>query len=152
MLKTGSVAPDFSVPLHTGEMFRLSEYRGRKHVVLYFYPKDFTTGCTEQACTFSDHSRESALLEAMIIGISADGNESHRKFAAAHKLQFPLGADENRAVSRMYDALRFGVWPLRVTYVIDKIGVIRNVIHYEIAIHRHWESVIDILREIEVKQ
>lgn len=152
MLKIGSEAPDFSVPLHSGETFHLSEYRGRKHVVLYFYPKDFTKGCTEQACAFSDHSREIALLGAAIIGISPDDNESHRKFAATHRLQFPLGSDENRRVTRLYGALRFGIWQLRITYVIDKRGIIRKTIHHEFLIGKHWQSVITALRELEANQ
>ena len=98
MLNVGSQAPDFSVPLHTGEIFRLSDYHGRKNVVLYFYPRDFTKGCTEQACTFSSHFLEIAALDAVIIGISSDTLESHRKFAAEYSLQFPLGADANRSV------------------------------------------------------
>lgn len=149
MLRAGSEAPDFSLPLHTGEMFRLSEYRGKKNVVLYFYPKDFTTGCTAQACSFSDHFSEIVSLDALILGVSPDSEESHRRFARTHDLRFPLASDGQRSVMRMYGALQFGIRRLRVTYVIDKYGIIRGVAHHEILIEKHWKSVITILREIE---
>jgi len=152
MLKSGQVAPDFFVPLHTGETFRLSEYRGQKHVVLFFYPKDFTAGCTTQACSFSNHIPDIRMLNAAVIGLSADSTESHRKFAQSNSLQFPLGSDRNWNVARMYGALRFGIWPLRITYVIDKAGIIRKAIHHEIMIMKHWQSVISVLREIEAQR
>ena len=148
MLKIGSEAPDFSVPLHTGEIFRLSDQHGRNRVILYFYPKDFTAGCTAQACMFSEHFREITALDVVIIGISADNMDSHRKFAAAHNLQFPLGSDEKRSVMKLYEALRFGIMPLRVTYIIDKAGVIRGAAHHELLIDRHWQSVITVLSQI----
>jgi peroxiredoxin Q/BCP len=151
MLKVGSQAPDFSVPVQTGETFRLSEFRGKKNVVVYFYPKDFTKGCTAQACSFSDHFSEIASLDAMVIGISPDGEESHRKFAGTHSLRFPLGSDSQRTVLRLYEALQFGIRRLRVTYIIDKTGTIRGVAHHEILIEKHWKSVITVLREIEKK-
>jgi len=151
MLKIGSEAPDFSVPLHTGQMFRLSEYRGRNNVVLFFYPKDFTTGCTAEACAFSDHLDEMSGQSAVVIGISADSTQRHLEFAKEKHLRFPLGSDENRSVMKLYGAVRFGM-PLRVTYVIDKSGLIRGAAHHEILISNHLQSAISVLRDIEAKK
>ncbi len=151
MLKVGTEAPDFSIPLHSGKTFQLSDYRGKRNVVLYFYPKDFTTGCTAEACAFSDHLDEIAGLNAVVLGVSADSTRRHVEFATEMKLRFTLGSDERRVVMRQYEAIRFGM-PLRITYVIDKSGFVRGAVHHEILIKNHLRSAISILRNIEGKK
>lgn len=148
MLDVGSIAPDFSVPLSSVGKFRLSDCRGKKHVVLYFYPKDFTTVCTRQACLFSDHSDEIESLDAILLGISADSSERHREFIKALNLNFPLGTDTDNSVARMYNVFRLGFRRLRVTYVIDKAGIIAGALHHELFIDNHWKSVIAVLRNL----
>ena len=120
MLNIGIPAPDFTLPDQNGELHTLSQYRG-KRVVLYFYPKDNTSGCTKQACGFAElypHFREKG---AVILGVSRDSVASHKKFEEKFGLPFPLLSDPNRAVHEMYD-----VWKEKKTYGKVSMGVIRT--------------------------
>lgn len=146
----GDLAPDFQLPLHTGEEFRLSNYRGRKNVVLYFYPRDFTWGCTKEGCLFSSNIREIEQMGALIIGISADTIDSHRKFAEENNFVFPLASDEHMEVCRNYRTLWLrGLAIRRMTYIIDKQGIIRGKTHHELLIDRHWNYVLRVLNELD---
>jgi peroxiredoxin Q/BCP len=149
--REGEVAPDFQARLSTGEEFRLSEFRGRKSVVLSFYPKDFTSGCTSQACSYRDNFDRVKDLGALIVGISGDGVATHKEFASAFNLPYPLISDRDRSISRLYGAARFGgsFLPLkRVTFVIDKEGIIRKVAHHEFAVGKHIGAITDCLQEL----
>ncbi len=128
MLRVGQAAPDFTLKTTTGAPFRLSEQRGR-HVVLYFYPKDDTPGCTAQACSFRDQYEDFKDLGAEVVGISSDSEKSHQKFTDKHQLPFVLLADEQGAVRKLYKVPRalLGLLPGRVTYVIDKKGIIQYI-------------------------
>ncbi|ALW86027.1 alkyl hydroperoxide reductase [Hymenobacter sedentarius] len=128
MLQVGQPAPDFTLKTTTGETFRLSELRGR-HVVLYFYPKDDTPGCTAEACSFRDQYEDFQDLGAEVVGISSDSEKSHQKFTAKHNLPFQLLADEKGEVRKLYEVPRalLGLLPGRVTFVIDKKGVIQYI-------------------------
>ena len=128
MLQLGQPAPDFTLNTTTGQPFRLSQLRGR-HVVLYFYPKDDTPGCTAQACSFRDQYEDFKDLGAEVVGISSDSEKSHQKFTAKHKLPFELLADERGEVRKLYEVPRalLGLLPGRVTYVIDKKGIVRYI-------------------------
>ncbi|WP_200875582.1 peroxiredoxin [Hymenobacter sp. IS2118] len=128
MLKLGQPAPDFTLKTTTGESFQLSSLRGR-HVVLYFYPKDDTPGCTAQACSFRDQYEDFKDLGAEVVGISSDSEKSHQKFTAKHRLPFQLLADEKGDVRKLYEVPRalLGLLPGRVTYVIDSEGIIRYI-------------------------
>jgi peroxiredoxin Q/BCP len=122
----GSKAPDFTLPSQSGEMVSLKDFLGEKVVILYFYPKDDTPGCTKEACAFRDEHEEFGKLDAEVIGVSSDSVESHRRFAEKHDLSFTLLSDGGGKVRRMYGVPNtFGVFPGRVTYVIDEAGVIR---------------------------
>ncbi|SFP82822.1 peroxiredoxin [Hymenobacter arizonensis] len=128
MLQVGQPAPDFTLKTTTGDTFRLSALRGR-HVVLYFYPKDDTPGCTAQACSFRDQYEDFKDLGAEVVGISSDSEKSHQKFTAKHNLPFELLADEKGEVRKLYEVPRalLGLLPGRVTYVIDKNGIIQYI-------------------------
>ncbi|WP_426062114.1 peroxiredoxin [Hymenobacter sp. B1770] len=128
MLQVGQPAPDFTLKTTTGGTFRLSALRGR-HVVLYFYPKDDTPGCTAQACSFRDQYEDFQDLGAEVVGISSDSEKSHQKFTAKHNLPFQLLADEKGDVRKLYEVPRalLGLLPGRVTYVIDKNGIIQYI-------------------------
>jgi peroxiredoxin Q/BCP len=128
MLQVGQPAPDFSLKTTSGDTFRLSSLRGR-HVVLYFYPKDDTPGCTAQACSFRDQYEDFKDLGAEVVGVSSDSEKSHQKFTAKHRLPFELLADESGDVRKLYEVPRamLGLLPGRVTFVIDKKGVIRYI-------------------------
>ncbi len=130
MLELGSQAPDFDLEDQTGTHHRLSDYRGR-WVVLYFYPKDDTPGCTKEACGFRDAGAALAELDAVVLGVSADDRESHARFATKYQLDFPLLVDPDKQVleayhaygeKRMYGRVYQGV--LRVTYLIGPDGSI----------------------------
>ncbi len=118
-------AKDFNLPDENGEYHRLSDYKG-KWVVLYFYPKDQTPGCTKEACEFRDNLEELRKLGAVILGVSKDSVASHKKFSEKHHLNFPILSDESRETIKAYKA--WGViGTLRTTYLIDKKGTIRKV-------------------------
>lgn len=130
MLATGTKAPDFQLPDQDGKMHTLAEYRGKK-VILYFYPKDNTPGCTKQACGYSERMPQFAEKGAVILGISKDTVASHKKFADKYGLAFTLLADPERSVIEAYDVWKekknygktaMGV--VRTTYLIDEEGVI----------------------------
>lgn len=143
MLKTGSVAPNFTATLDDGSPFELSAYKGEKHVVLYFYPKDFTAGCTAQACSFRDNYARIADYGAVIIGVSADSERSHASFKDRYALPFPLIADPKREVHRLYEATELIPWITpRLTYVIDRAGVIRAAIRHDFRVNEHVPEVI----------
>jgi peroxiredoxin Q/BCP len=124
-LMIGVEAPDFVLPSDTGKAVRLSEFRG-KRVILYFYPKDDTIGCTTQACGFRDHYPEILERNAVVLGVSPDSAESHRKFKTKHDLPFVLLVDADHLVARSY-----GVWSglgmIRSHFVIDEKGVLEDI-------------------------
>ena len=116
----GSVAPDLTLPADDGSMVRLSDLRGRR-VVLYFYPKDDTPGCTTQACGFRDNYVEISEKDAVVFGISPDGVNSHVKFRTKFDLPFRLLADEEHKVAELY-----GVWGVKSMYGKTYLGIIRS--------------------------
>ena len=130
MLNIGTVAPDFTLPDQNGEPHRLSDYRGRK-VILYFYPKDNTAGCTKQACNFKELMPQFREKGAVILGVSKDSVASHKRFEEKYGLPFTLLSDEEKTVIQAYDVWKekknygkvtMGV--VRTTYLIDEKGVI----------------------------
>ena len=129
MLETGTRAPEFTLADQNGEMHSLSDYRGQK-VVLYFYPKDMTSGCTSQACNFRDLYPQIREKGAVVLGVSKDSVESHKRFEEAHGLPFTLLSDTELSTIRAYDVLRPGKdgkptkSMIRSTYLIDEDGVI----------------------------
>lgn len=120
MLQVGDMAPDFALPSDSGATVRLSDFRGRR-VILYFYPKDDTPGCTTQSCGFRDSYPAIAERNAVVLGVSPDGVASHQKFKAKHGLPFTLLADEGHAVAEAY-----GVWGERSMYGRKYMGIIRS--------------------------
>lgn len=133
-LEAGQAAPDFEAKNQNGETIKLSDYRGKK-VVLYFYPKDNTPGCTAESCNLRDNYEELLKQGYVVLGVSPDSEASHQKFIAKHELPFDLIADTEKEVHNKY-----GVWgekkmygktymgTLRTTFVIDEDGTIAEVI------------------------
>ena len=133
MLEVGTKAPDFELPDQNGELHKLSEYLGKK-VILYFYPKDNTSGCTKQACGFSERYPQICEKGAVVLGVSKDSVASHKKFEGKYGLAFTLLSDTERKVIEAYDVWKeknmygkktMGV--VRTTYLIDEEGVIEKV-------------------------
>ena len=135
-LKPGDPAPDFAAPGTDGKLLRLTDFRGRK-LVLYFYPMDDTPGCTKQACSLRDSNADIAARGAAILGVSAQGAESHQRFTEKFSLNFPLLADTDLTVAKAYGVAGSGLGGLlrsvvkvseRVTFIIDEQGRISHVI------------------------
>jgi peroxiredoxin Q/BCP len=149
MLRTGKPAPDFTATLDDGTPFTLSSFRGQKHVVLYFYPKDFTPGCTAEACSFRDNYGRISAFDAIIVGVSGDDTDSHTSFKEKHELPFPLLSDPDGKLRDLFDAKGWIPWmPPRVTYVIDKEGVIRAAMRHDFRVTAHVPEVIDALEKL----
>jgi thioredoxin-dependent peroxiredoxin len=136
-LRAGDPAPDFTATTTDGKPVSLKDFRGRK-LILYFYPMDDTPGCTKQACSLRDHNADIVAKGAAVLGVSTQGEESHKKFTAKYKLNFPLLADTDGAVGRAYGTIG-GAGLLsklksaagmadRVTFIIDEKGRIAHVI------------------------
>lgn len=146
-------APEFALQANTGETVSLQQFKGKKHVVLYFYPKDMTPGCTTQACDFKEHYESFADLDAVIIGVSPDPLDKHQKFVDKYDLPFLLLVDEDHKVAEDY-----GVWTLkknfgkeymgieRSTFVIDKEGTIQKVWR-KVKVKGHVEEALSFVRD-----
>jgi peroxiredoxin Q/BCP len=150
VLAAGSQAPDFTARLDDGSEFRLAAMRGEKHVVLYFYPRDGSAGCTAQACSFRDSYAASSAYDAIILGVSGDSEESHRSFKDEHALGFPLISDGSGRLRDLYDVK--SALPMlrpRITYVIDKQGVIRAPFRHDLAIGRHLSDTLEALEALQ---
>ena len=144
-----SVAPNFSLPSQSGEVVSLRDFLGDRPIVLFFYPKDDTPGCTKQTCAFRDAYKEFGKLDAEVIGISSDSVESHKIFAAKYDLPFTLLSDEGGWVRRLYGVpSTFGLFPGRVTYVIDGEGVVRHVFSSQLSVEKHVETALQALQII----
>jgi len=152
VLKINSKAPDFEGRLDDGSLFRSAELRGQRNIVLYFYPRDFTPGCTQEALSFQENYAEIEQYEAELVGVSADSVESHAKFRQQYCLAFPIIADPEKKIIKAFGAeWLFGLTIARVTYVIDKTGTIRAIIRHDLAIARHLSEVLESLRKIQLK-
>ena len=148
-VKVGDAAPDFSLPDRTGKTVRLSDYRGKQAVVLYFYPKDDTPGCTKEACAFRDQYQDFQDAGAEVIGVSSDSPASHAKFVEKFKLPFVLVADGGGQVRKQYGVpSTLGLLPGRVTYVIDKQGVVRHVFNSQLQATKHVDEAIATLKAL----
>jgi len=150
VIKVGDKAPDFTLPSQMGDNVTLSEYFGKKNVVLYFYPKDESPGCTKEACSFRDNYQELTSLGAEVIGISSQSVESHMKFATHHGPPFILLSDKDNIVRELYGVhSTMGIIQGRVTYVIDKTGIVHSIFTSQIHAERHVEEAKKALKEIE---
>ncbi|MEC2076706.1 thioredoxin-dependent thiol peroxidase [Metabacillus fastidiosus] len=136
-IEAGQLAPEFELLADNGEKVQLSDYRG-KYVVLYFYPKDMTPGCTTQACDFRDQYASFAGLNAVILGVSADDQNKHQKFIEKHDLPFNLLVDEDHQVAEAYD-----VWKLKKNFGKEYMGIERStfIIDPEGKLVKEWRNV-----------
>lgn len=150
-VKVGDIAPDFTLPSQSGETVSLRDFRGKKNVVLYFYPKDDTPGCTAESCAFRDSYEAFTEAGAVVIGVSADSPASHRQFATKYNLPFILLSDTNNQLRKLYGvpAAAFGLLPGRVTYVIDKEGVVRHIFNSMMNFKAHVDESLKTLKEIQ---
>jgi thioredoxin-dependent peroxiredoxin len=156
MLQIGNAAPSFELPDASMEIVRLSSFRGKKNVVLFFYPRDGTPVCTKEAIDFSDHEDEFADCNTVVFGVSRDDCMVHEEFRDKHGISLSLLSDTECEVARMYDVLmeqvnekdgevRKGV--KRCTFVIDKKGVLRHIMH-DINPREHVREVLKLARQL----
>jgi thioredoxin-dependent peroxiredoxin len=151
-IKEGNKAPDFTALDQDGKKVKLSSFRDKKNIVLYFYPKDMTPGCTTQACDFRDQQK--SFKSTLILGVSIDSQERHQKFINKYDLPFTLLADVDKKVVHKY-----GVWQkkklygktfmgiVRSTFIIDKTGTVRKIF-VKVKVKNHIEEVLDALKEL----
>ena len=144
-LRVGQKAPDFDVTSSSGKQLKLAEMLGKKNVVLYFYPADFTMVCTKETCGFRDAYEDLVSKDTEVLGISVDSNESHERFAKEHNVPFALISDTEKKLAKTYEATSFlgGILGKagRVTYVIDKKGDIAGVFKSELSASHHVDGV-----------
>ena len=126
LLKIGDKAPYFETLDQDGNKIKLSDFLGKK-VVLYFYPKDNTPGCTKEACSFRDDISMIKSKGTVVLGVSIDGLESHKRFSDKYNLNFPLLVDNKKEICRKYGTLKFNLISKRVTYIIDENGKIIHI-------------------------
>ena len=146
-LRVNDPAPLFESVSEDGQKFSLSDLVGKTNIVLYFYPKDFTTGCTREACSFRDSFSKILSLGATVVGISSDNPETHMEFKEKYGLQFVLLSDQDRSIRRLYGVDgRF--LPPRATFVIDKNGKLVSIFNSQLSISKHVETAINALEKI----
>lgn len=149
----GKPAPDFSLPSTTGDTISLKQFKNKKTVVLYFYPKDESAGCTREACDFRDHSAQFEENNTVVLGVSTDPLESHLHFRDKQKLPFPLLSDEDTTVSKMFGVYKqrnlYGKKVLgieRTTFIIDRTGRIAQI-YPKVKVEGHADQVLEFVRE-----
>ena len=151
-LRVGEKAPDFNVVSSSGKALKLKDFEGRKNVVLYFYPGDFTPICTKETCGFRDMYADLESKDTEVIGVSTDSDASHAQFAAKYKVPFALVSDKNRELAKSYGATSFIRDILgkaaRMTFVIDKKGEIAGVFAGELSASKHVDGVRQALEKL----
>ncbi|HEY4032585.1 MAG TPA: peroxiredoxin [Ktedonobacteraceae bacterium] len=148
-VQIGDHAPDFTLPTQAGSTVSLKDFLGKSIVVLYFYPKDNTGGCTKEACSFRDSYEVFKEAGAEVIGVSSDSVASHDKFAQKYRLPFILASDTGGKLRKRYGVpTALGILPGRVTYIIDKQGIVRHISVSHFAPEKHITEALNILKEL----
>ncbi|GAC1473419.1 MAG: peroxiredoxin [Isosphaeraceae bacterium] len=148
-IRVGDPAPDFVLPSESGAPVRLGDFVGKAEVVLFFYPKDGSPACTAEACAFRDSHEAFQEVGAVVLGISGDSVRSHGRFAGRHRLPFPILSDQDGAVRARFGVPRtFGVVPGRVTYLIDRRGIVRHVFSSQFNPFKHVAEALRVLKSL----
>jgi peroxiredoxin Q/BCP len=150
-LQIGDQIPAFQLQNQDGELINIKDYVGKQNLVIYFYPKDDTPGCTKQACSFRDQYEDFNDLNAEVFGVSGQSVESHKEFAEKHRLNFNLLCDVNNTVRKQFGVPTnfFGLLPGRVTYIVDKSGKIVHIFNSQFRTEEHIEQAKNILKQLE---
>ena len=148
-LEIGDKVPSFTLKDQHGSDFDINSLIGKKALVIFFYPKDFTPGCIKEVCSFRDQYEDFTDLGAEVIGISGDGETSHDKFAKKYKLPFTLLSDKNKKVRNLFDVKSslLGLLPGRVTFVIDTKGIVQLIFENQFGAEKHISASLAILKE-----
>jgi len=145
LVKKGDLAPNFELEDAFGKKYSLSDYKGKNYVVLYFYPKASTPGCTKQACNIRDNFEVLKEKDIVVFGISVDSKESLKKFIENEKLNFTLLSDENKSASKSYGVLNALGFSNRVTFIIDKEGKIFDIID-KVDVSNHSNQILESIK------
>jgi peroxiredoxin Q/BCP len=149
MIGVGDRAPDFLLATAAGTQVSLGEFLAKGPLVLYFYPKDYTPGCTAEACAFRDAYSVFLDAGAQVLGVSNDSVESHKNFAEKHALPFPLASDPDGSVRAAYGIPKtLGLLPGRATFVIDREGVIASAFNSQFAPQKHIDTALAVLKTL----
>ena len=150
MIKIGDTLPPFILKDQNNAPFSIRDHLGRKILVIYFYPKDDTSGCTAEACSFRDAYEDFTTMGAEVIGISADSPETHLKFAGRNRLLFTLLSDPDNKVRKLFGVPGsfLGLIPGRVTYIVDRSGTVRHIFNSQLQIQRHVEEAKKFISEL----
>ena len=148
-VQVGDRAPAFTLPNQSGTSVNLSDWLGQKPIVLYFYPKDDTPGCTAESCAFRDSYEVFQEAGAEVIGISADNPASHQQFATKYRLPFTLLSDTDNRVRKLYGVpATLFILPGRVTYVIDRQGIVRHIFDSQLDFNGHVQEALKVLKSL----
>ncbi len=148
-IKVGEVAPDIHGIDQGGQVVQLSQFRGQRTVVLFFYPADESPICTKEACSFRDAYETFVSAGAEVIGVSGDSLDKHRQFASRHQLPFHLLVDTDGEIRRALGVPRsLGLLPGRVTYVIDSAGIVRHIFSSQFSSDRHVQEALEMVRQL----
>jgi len=150
-IEVNSTIPSFELKDQHGNLFKLDSVVGKKNLVIYFYPKDDTPGCTKEACSFRDQFSDFEEADAMVIGVSGQSVESHLNFAQKYNLNYTLLSDEGNKVRNQFGVPKdfFGLLPGRVTYVVNKEGKVVYMFNSQFKAEKHVEKALQILKKLK---
>lgn len=149
MLKVGEVAPYFALTDQNNDSVSSKDFLEEKILVIFFYPKDFTPGCTAESCSFRDSSEEFSRYDAQIIGISEDDSNSHKKFDLENRLGYPLLTDKGSVVAKSFGVKKtFGLLAGRATFVIDKKGIVQMAYSSQINVSKHIDESLRVVQRL----
>ena len=149
-VKVGDRAPTFTLSNQSGAPVKLADWLGSKPIVLFFYPKDDTPGCTAEACAFRDSYEVFQEAGAEVIGVSGDSSASHQQFANRHKLPFTLLSDQGNQIRKLYGVpATLFILPGRVTYIIDRQGVVQHIFDSQLEFQAHVQEALNALKRIQ---
>jgi len=150
MIQIGDKCPDFQLPDAKGEMIRITDFIGKKKLVIYFYPKDDTPGCTKEACSFRDNYEDFKEFDCEVIGISSDDEQKHAAFASRHQLPFILLADKDKVARKLFGVPGnlFGLIPGRVTYIIGIDGIVKGIYNSQTNPLGHIEKALELVKTL----
>jgi peroxiredoxin Q/BCP len=149
MANVGDKIPDFQLKNENDEMVSIADYKGQP-IVIFFYPKDDSPGCTTQACSFRDSFQDFTDAGVAVLGISSDGPKSHEAFKAKHRLPYSLLSDEGNQLRKTFKVPTdmFGLLPGRVTYVIDKEGIVKHIFKSQLKVEQHVKEALEVIRKL----
>jgi peroxiredoxin Q/BCP len=150
-IEVGSKIPEFTLPDQDGNTINIKDMIGANNLVIYFYPKDDTPGCTKEACSFRDQFTDFSDLGAKVIGVSSDSVKKHKNFAEKHRLPYTLLSDVDKKVRKAFGVPTdfLGLLPGRVTYIIDKKGVVKHVFNSQFNAEKHVSEALRVLKSLD---